>query len=124
MIDLKVDDHILIVTITGAWSLSEATVLQDEAADIVKKHVIRSILFDVRQSILEGSMIDFYRSVESHTGRLSRSVKVAVVLSPKGAAMPEVKFALTVALNRSVPLQIFTEIEVARDWLLGDGEGR
>lgn len=76
------------------------------------------VLCDLFKAEFKATIADMYYGPESFTNmKLSKSSRIAILLTENHISWREIKFLETVSTNRGWRLQIFTDKEKAIDWL-------
>jgi hypothetical protein len=120
--DLKLDsrDGVLLATVTGAVSFSEALERWKNVCDAAAERGCGKILFDLLGAYGELSALEKYevsKTIVEYCKIRSMSPTVAVVGKP-----PTVTgFGALVASNRGMVIVMFSERQAALDWLNGFG---
>ncbi len=119
-IEVRQDGDILVATVTGELDLKAYL----SARDQVRKHLdtthSRSVLFDIRATVLHLSTLDVFDAAASNPGVIPSGTRYAIVISPQAVSLSNVTFGETVAANRGALLRAFTDISQAREWLTQD----
>ena len=117
-IEYHAEHPLLIITVDEIWTKSKALSVQEEATQIIKELGLKGILLDIRNGSLQGSTTEFYEVISRYTEAYKTEVKLAAILSPEDLKLDDVQFAENVAINRSIPIRIFSDLKKAKNWLL------
>jgi hypothetical protein len=119
-IEVRQDGDILVATVTGELDLKAYL----SARDQIRKHLdathSRSVLFDIRATVLHLSTLDVFDAASSNPGVIPGGTRYAIVFSPQGVPASNISFGETVASNRGAMLRAFSDISQARQWLAQD----
>ena len=111
---------LLVITVDEIWTKSKALTVQEKASLIIQEKGLNAILLDIRKGSLQGSTTEFYEVISTYTEAYKTEVRLAAILSPEDLKLDDVQFAENVAINRSIPIHIFSDLDQARKWLLVD----
>lgn len=109
-------EHYFYISISGIYTDDEGVESLRHYARLCQKHNLNTILIDTRQ--LKGeisTMAEFGRGLEFATAFKDNTIHIAVVGGEQYA--PRESLFETVARNREVPLQVFDNIDKAKEWL-------
>lgn len=116
-VTFRIDDGILIMTLTGNWSLQDSFAARAESAQLQRTHGIQSILVDMRNAHSELSTIELFDFFASFQDVYIPGTKHAVLDSEKTHTLADAQFAETVARNRGIIMKMFHEYDEALAWL-------
>lgn len=116
-VTFHLDNDILIMTLTGNWSLPDAVPTRAESAQLQRKHNIRSILVDVRKARIELSTLELFDFCASFQSTFLPGTRHAVLYSHEDHDLSDITFAENVSRNRGVIMKMFTDHNDALEWL-------
>jgi len=106
------------VRVSGPYSLEQFKLHMQTAVQATKERCVKALLLDVRD--LDGTPSTMDRHALGRSGVESKvDFRVAALITPQQA---EDNFASTVARNRGVNVQTFTDRAKALEWLVGTSE--
>jgi ribosomal protein L7/L12 len=119
-ITYNAEERIIEIKVQGDFSLSEAKEMCTEAVQVVKAQNCFLVLTDMREAIVNLSILEIYelpktlRDMFASSGLSVYKVKQALVITKDSK---EHSFFETVTLNRSQSIRYFFDTDEARQWL-------
>lgn len=122
-ISVNSDQHYLLVTVEGWYSLSNTIAFFKTAIDHTLLHEKKSLLIDVNNITGTIPLTDRFKFSESITGyfiefALGKIHRVAIV--GQEPIIDHDRFGETVARNRGLNVYVFTDLQQAIQWLAED----
>jgi len=116
---IKYDKEIdcIFIKVDGQFDLSLLKMLASEVAKVIEKHGCRCIFNDLRNATL-GDILDIYHmpNTARETG-IENMCKRALIVNEIPS---EFDFLETVFVNRGHQVRMFTDADIANQWLLND----
>ncbi len=103
------------VVFTGEFNFSALSDLAEEVAQYLKKHEGACVLNDLRNATVISSPLSVYQMPQAAVeAGVKQGIKRALLVNDPG----KFRFLETVFLNSGNTVQLFTDIDEARSWLL------
>ncbi|MBL8102230.1 MAG: hypothetical protein JNM02_06855 [Anaerolineales bacterium] len=123
LIRLDEENKIVIAVARGEWDSGVDDTMIRRIMEMVDTTGMQKVLLDIRELRFKLPMVQiFERAKEMRAERQKfnkTSAKAAIVYSTEDTGLEEdMLFFETAARNRSLPYQVFKDVEEAMDWLL------
>lgn len=117
--EINVDSTLEIVEIKhdGPVDIDEMRAAREETAQHIADSKSKRILVDIRNSVLNPTVMELFGFNASYHDSLPINIRIAIVYSSESPNREDLLFMETVARNRRVLLRIFTDRDEALDWL-------
>ena len=102
----------------GVATLSEVDELRRIVYELAEKEAISRVVVDVRGITNSFSTVEFFNLTEKHAAYPTPMPKPRCALISRPDQLSDTKFIEDVAMNRSLPVRAFTDVEEAMKWLL------
>jgi hypothetical protein len=117
-IELMESGGVIRMTASGTVTVADINRLRAEAFELAQEHDIHKYLSDQRNAMLQLSTSDIYRlpnGLDSYGH--DRRDRLAIVYSESSAGKEDYEFFETVAVNRGLPVRLFSDYDAALSWL-------
>ena len=120
------EDPVLIVTVSGTFTLVSAKSTFSEAMESMAQLQIRRLLVDCRTIEIADSVSEIFEYASFVAENLARHVSEDLAVIPRlayifsGGDEAILKFGETVAMNRGMDLRVFSDYAEAFTWLKED----
>lgn len=114
----QIEEEILIVKVSGQFTLKAALDVRDKAVRILREKQINRKILDIQEADLDVSVTDVYSFFRSFYAAYPVNFRHAYVTSAENYYPEIIAFCKTVAQNQGINVKWFTDIDEARAWLM------
>jgi len=113
----RVEEGILVVTLTGEMTDAENCEARRACAELCRQQDVSRMLIDLRGAVIRSSLLDTYLFVTSLAEGFPPDTLYAVLFSPETHDPDRARFSEDVAAKRGIRVKMFTREDEAREWL-------
>lgn len=115
-IDYDPQQGVIFITVENLLNMARLTEIARQVAATSEAQQCLRILYDMSRAEIDVSMVDIYNSPQKmDEAHISRRTRRALVTPP---GFDKGMFLETVTRNRGHNLRVFTDYDVAKEWLL------
>jgi len=119
-VDFLPEDRLIIIQYSGTATWEDFQAATEKADQYIKSRDCRSVLVDMRDTepaVSLGRIFDMAKVYDSIG--VPRNVKIAMVGPKTAPGYDDFQFYETVCRNRGFEVEVFDEMNSAKEWLLG-----